>query len=78
MSDYKMDIRGEIGLSEYSNIHDYLGVVDNNDSFTITLDNSDEHEINIINSMLKDNSFYIISEGYDSLGIYYITAYKAK
>lgn len=78
MSDYKMDIRGEIGLSEYSNIHDYLGVVDKNDSFTITLNNSNEHEINIIDSMLKDNNFNIIKKGYDSLGIYYITAYKTK
>jgi hypothetical protein len=78
MSDYKMDIKGEIGLSEYSNIHDYLGVVDENDSFTITINDSNEHEINIINSMLKDNSFYVINEGYDNLGIYYITAYKTK
>lgn len=78
MSDYKMDIRGEIGLSEYSNIHDYLGVVDKDDSFTITLNNSNEHEINIIDSMLKDNNFNIIKKGYDSLGIYYITAYKIK
>ncbi|MDS0528178.1 hypothetical protein NNC19_21040 [Clostridium sp. SHJSY1] len=78
MSDYKMDIRGEIGLSEYSNIHDYLGVVDKNDSFTITLNSSNEHEISIIDSMLKDNNFNIIKKGYDNFGIYYITAYKTK
>lgn len=76
MSDYKMDIKGYIGLSEFSNIYDYLGVVDKNDSFTITVDTTNDNEINMINSMLKDNSFYISEEGYDVVGIYHISAYK--
>ena len=33
MSDYRMDIQGSIGLSEYSNIYDYLCIVDKNDKF---------------------------------------------
>ena len=76
MSDYKMDIKGYIGLSEFSNIYDYLGVVDKNDSFTMTVDTTNDNEINMINSMLKDNSFYICEEGYDVAGIYHISAYK--
>ena len=55
MSDYRMDIDGSIGLSDYSNIHDYLGVVDIDDNFTITLNNNGNTEINIINSILKNN-----------------------
>ncbi|MBE6051515.1 MAG: hypothetical protein E7214_12935 [Clostridium sp.] len=78
MSDYKMDIKGCIGLSEYSNIHDYLGVVDKDDNFTITLKRNSNQEINIISSMLRDNNFNIISEGYDEKGIYYICAHKIK
>ena len=78
MSDYKMDIKGTIGLSEYSNIHDYLGVVDRDDSFTITLKENSNQEINIINSMLVNISFQILSEGYDNKGIYHICAYKIK
>lgn len=78
MSDYRMDIKGNIGLSEYSNIHDYLGVVDTDDNFTITLNNNGSNEINIINSMLKNNSFCIWKEGYDSHGTYHIYAYKIK
>ena len=78
MSDYRMDIKGSIGLSEYSNIHDYLGVVDVDDNFTITLNNSENNEINIINSMLKDNYFCIWKEGYDKCGVYHIYAYKIK
>ena len=78
MSDYKMDIKGDIGLSEYSNIHDYLGIVDKNDRFIITLDTKHEHEIDIIDSMLKDNNFLISEEGYDSSGNYYIDAHKKR
>ncbi|HEY5524391.1 MAG TPA: hypothetical protein VIK26_03530 [Clostridium sp.] len=76
MSDYKMDIKGYIGLSELSNIYDYLGVVDKDDSFTMTVDTTNDNEINMINSMLKDNSFHICEEGYDVAGIYHISAYK--
>lgn len=78
MSDYKMDIKGQIGLSEYSNIYDYFGVVDNNDRFTITFDQDNNCDINIISSMLKDSEFYICEEGYDSDGKYFINAYKSK
>ena len=28
MPDYKMDIRGKLGLGEYSDIYDYMGIVD--------------------------------------------------
>ena len=60
MSDYKMDIRGSLGLGEYSDIHDYMGIVDKNDNFTITLDTSNKQHINIITSMLKENDFNIL------------------
>ena len=44
MSDYKMDIKGCIGLSEYSNIHDYFGMIDKNDRFRITLEKSNDKD----------------------------------
>lgn len=78
MSYYRMDIKGEIGLNEYSNIHDYLGIVDREDSFTIIMNNSKEEEIKIINSILKDNSFCVVEEGYDNSGEYHINSYKIK
>ena len=53
MSDYRMEIKGQIGLSDYSNIYDYLGIVEDEDVFTIKFDNSNKHDIDIINSMLK-------------------------
>ncbi|MBS6184329.1 MAG: hypothetical protein E7E64_15950 [Clostridium celatum] len=78
MPDYKMDIRGNLGLSEYSDIYDYMGIVDKNDNFTITLDNSNRQHINIITSMLKESNFSILDEGINNLGDYYINANKYK
>ena len=51
MPDYKMDIRGKLGLSEYSDIYDYMGIVDKNDNFTITVDQSNRQHVNIITSI---------------------------
>ena len=76
MPDYRMDINGDLGLSEYSNIFDYIGVVDTKDNFKITLDNVRKENINIITSMLKDSNFSIVNEGIDSNGTYYINASK--
>ena len=71
MPDYKMDIRGKLGLSEYSDIYDYMGIVDKNDNFTITVDQSNRQHVNIITSMLKESNFSILEEGINNLGDYY-------
>lgn len=76
MSDYKMEIRGSIGLSDYSNIYDYIGIVGNNDNFSLTMDTSSQENINIVSSMLKDSNFNIINQGYDHNGKYFMIAYK--
>ncbi|AYE34182.1 hypothetical protein [Clostridium septicum] len=78
MPDYKMDIQGNLNLSEYSNIFDYMGVVDMNDSFTITLSNTSQQDINIITSMLRDGDFLIKEQGVNGNGEYYINANKLK
>ena len=65
MPDYRMDIKGKLGLGEYSDIYDYMGIVDKNDNFTITLDASNKQHI-------------IIDQGIDTLGGYYINANKYK
>lgn len=78
MPDYKMDINGGLGLSEYSNIFDYMNVIDKNDNFTITLNSVAKNDINIITSMLKDSNFSILEEGVNQTGKYYINANKHK
>lgn len=76
MPDYRMNINGQLGLSEYSNIFDYMSLVDTNDNFTITLDNVEKDNINIITSMLKDSKFSIVKEGIDTDGKYHINVNK--
>ena len=77
MSDYRMDIKGSMELSDYSNIYDYLNIVDKDDKFTITIDNNNnDFNIDIINSMLIDSSFNIDSQGFDKEGKYCIKALK--
>ena len=78
MSDYRMDINGTLGLSEYSNIFDYMGVVDSNDNFMITLNQANENDINMITSMLSDKDFHITDKGMGADGNYYISANKNK
>lgn len=76
MPNYKMDIKGNLGLSEYSNIFDYMGVVDSDDTFTISLEKIKKEDLNMITSMLKGNNFEIINESVGKDGDYYISVNK--
>ena len=76
MSDYSMDISGSIELSDYSNIFDYLNIIDKDDNFVIRINKDNKGDIDVINSMLKDNKFIINYTQYDDLGNYYISANK--
>ncbi|GAA0071813.1 hypothetical protein K5V21_17935 [Clostridium sardiniense] len=76
MSDYRMDIRGSIGLSEYSNIYDYLCIVDKEDKFTISIDKENKDSVGTISSMLQDNRFIVDNQWMDNEGNYVINAHK--
>lgn len=78
MSDYSMDIKGSIELSDYSNIFDYLSIIDKDDNFVIRIDRNNKSDIDVINSMLNDNKFVINYTQYDDFGNYYISANKKK
>lgn len=78
MSDYSMDIKGSIELSDYSNIFDYLSIIDKDDNFVIRIDRNNKNDIDVINSMLNDNKFVINYTQYDDFGNYYISANKKK
>ena len=78
MPDYKMDIKGKLGLSEYSNIYDYMGIVEKDDNFLITLADSNKQQVNMITSMLKESNFEVIDEGASENWQYYINANKCK
>lgn len=77
MSDYSMDISGNIGLSDYSNIFDYLNIIEKDDNFVIKINKDNRGDIDMIKSMLRDNKFIINYTQYDDLGNYYISANRA-
>lgn len=74
MSDYTMDISGKIELSDYSNIADYLNIIDKHDNFIIRINKKNKADIDVINSLLSNNKFSIMHAEYDSKGNYCIRA----
>lgn len=78
MSEYRMDVEGELELSDYSSIHDYIGVLGGEDKLTIVVDKKGASDMNILCSMLINESFSISSEKKEHEGKYYISARKNK
>ena len=76
MSDYTMDISGKIELSDYSNIADYLNIIDKHDNFMIRINKKNKGDIDVINSLLNNNKFTIRHAEYDAKGNYCINANK--
>lgn len=62
MSQYRLDISGDIDLSDYSNISDYIELVETNDKFTVNFNKVSTENIDIVCSMLSDKRFRIDSK----------------
>ncbi|MGL4741290.1 MAG: hypothetical protein ACRC41_10885 [Sarcina sp.] len=71
-----MEIKGKMSLSDYSNIHDYMGIIEVKDKFLISAKSLEKEEINIICSMLKELNFNINNRNFDNNGDCYIEAQK--
>jgi hypothetical protein len=78
MSEYTLDIPGNINLSDYSSIHDYMGLIKRNDKFTITSKIKDPEEMKLLCKMLENNYFDVVTQGDMKNGEYYITSKKKK
>ncbi|MBW9169975.1 hypothetical protein [Clostridium estertheticum] len=78
MSEYRLDIPGNINLSDYSSIHDYMGIISQNDRFTITSRMKNSEEMKILCEMLENNSFTIVTQGDTQNGEYYIISQKER
>ncbi|GLC29928.1 hypothetical protein [Clostridium omnivorum] len=78
MSEYRLDITGMIGLSDYSNIHDYMGVIGSEDQLVITIGPGDVDNAQIVTDMLQRNNFEISTKGGHDDGRFYISAYRRK
>lgn len=76
MSFYKMEITGSIGLTEYSDIHDYFSIVEPKDNFIIFVDDCSENNLEILISLLRESNFSIIEKDYNEDGCFYVKVYK--
>jgi hypothetical protein len=76
MSEYRLEINGTIGLSDYSNINDYMNIIGENDKVTITVGPGDAHNADIITGMLMRSGFEVFAKGGHDDGRFYITAYR--
>ncbi|MCJ7688363.1 MAG: hypothetical protein MUO60_03460 [Clostridiaceae bacterium] len=78
MSEYRLDIVGDIKLDDYSNIHDYMGIIEQNDKFTITSKMKNTEEVGILCKMLENNYFTIVEQVNMKNGQYSITSQKER
>ena len=76
MGNYRMEIRGKMSLSDYSNIYDYIELIEKEDDFVIATKYLNKEEINIVCSMLKERNFSIKNKNFDTNGDCMIRAYK--
>ena len=76
MSNYRLDVKGLITLGDYSNIYDSMGMINKNDSLTITIGEGNEKELEIVKSILKYKDFLIDEDTKDVDREYFITAHK--
>lgn len=76
MSDYRLEINGIIGLSDYSNINDYMGIIGEDDKLTITVGPGEAHNVDIISDILRRNGFDVAAKGGHDDGRYYISAFR--
>ena len=75
MSEYRLDINGNMELSDYSSIQDYMRIIGAEDKVTISMkDNGSETKI--ICNMLKRENFNIQSVEEHKDGKYYIKVSK--
>ncbi|MDP4087689.1 MAG: hypothetical protein Q8930_00305 [Bacillota bacterium] len=78
MSRYRLDISGSIELGDYSDINDYIELVDYGDSFTVTFDRVSGENVDIICSMLQEKDFKIGSRTEGKGGKVYLSASRKR
>lgn len=78
MSEYRLDITGEVNLSDYTNIHDYINLIDGDDILAIKMNSVTPDNVGIITRMLESKNFDISSKGGNEGGEYVIFATKRK
>lgn len=78
MSQYCLNINGDIELGDYSSIDDYMSLVTSEDKLTIKLDKENNMDVELICSLLQKKNFQIGSCEMNKDGKYHIITYKIK
>lgn len=78
MSDYKMNIYGQIRLSDYSSIHDYMGIIGPLDNFQIEMSEAKVEDAKVLCNILESDKFDIVERGGRNDDKYYIHARKRR
>ncbi|OPJ55691.1 hypothetical protein [Clostridium oryzae] len=61
MSQYRLNIYGDVYLEDYSEINDYIELIEPGDKFLVTFDNVNKNNMDIILTMLKEKRCTILS-----------------
>lgn len=76
MSNYIMNVKKELSKDEYGNIHDYLGIIDIHDDFTMNIEDKSLINLDMINKIFEENNFIKIKEQINDNGRCVIKANK--
>lgn len=74
MSDYRINAGDIMGPEETEKIMNMLGILDEDDELTITMDLQDSEQAEGLLRMLDDNEFDVSARGDHENNIYHITA----
>lgn len=78
MSNYRMNISGDIGLSEFSSINDYIALVGEEDKLIVTTEGLNKDKLNTLCKILENNDLEIDISIEDNSEKYNIKALKNK
>ncbi len=76
MSQYLMNINGNVELMDYSSIYDYMAIVDKNDNLIINLNQEETEHVDMLCKMLEDNNFIVTCDIQHDHARYHINAIK--
>lgn len=63
MSEYSLNIKNQMNLSDYSKFYDYMNLVNDDDSFVVTLNEKNQKDTEIICYMMRKNNFDVSWKG---------------
>ena len=63
MSQYSLNIKNEMDLSDYSKFYDYMNLVNNDDRVVVTLNENNKKDTKMICCIMENNNFDVSWKG---------------